>query len=346
MQLSAKNLAELLGGKIEGDPEVVVNKPSRIEEGGAGTISFLGNEKYERYAYQTDASILLVSKDFTPRKSIQPTLIRVDNVYQSIAILLEKFGEPQATSIGISDSAVVDAKATLGVAVSVGPATVIEAGVEIGDHAQIGAQVYLGHNVKIGKHVVLYPGVKIMKDCEIGDHCIIHPNAVIGSDGFGYTPEADGSFKKVIHVGNVVVESDVEIGANAAIDRATIGSTFIRKGAKLDNLVHVGHNVEIGEHCAIAGQVGFAGSAKIGRQVRMGGQVGIAGHISIADGTQIQGQSGVTSTIKKPNTTISGSPAMAYNEFARSFIIFKKLPDLYRRLIRLEKASDSSQDPA
>jgi UDP-3-O-[3-hydroxymyristoyl] glucosamine N-acyltransferase len=348
MQLTAKILAELLGGEIEGNPEVLVSKPSRIEEGGVGTISFLGNEKYEAYAYQTDASILLVSRDFSPRQPIRSTLIRVDNVYQAIAVLLEKFGQQNHTPAVISDSAVIHPDARIGAEVSIGPAAVVEAGVQIGEHSRIGAQVYLGQNVKIGKGVLLYPGVRILKDCELGDNCIIHANTVIGSDGFGFTPQTNGSYRKVPHVGNVVIESDVEIGANSAIDRASIGSTIIRQGVKLDNLVHIAHNVEIGAHSALAGQVGVAGSTKIGKHCRIGGQVGIAGHISIADQTQIQAQSGIASSVKTPGTALFGSPAIAYKDFIRSFIIFKRLPELYRRLTQLEKASghNGSDDSA
>lgn len=344
MQLSAKFLAELLRGEIEGDPNALVSKPSRIEEGGEGTISFLGNDKYEQYAYQTTASILLVSRDFIPRQPIRATLIRVDNVYQSVALLLEKFGQQQAESAEVAPSAVVHEQATIGAGVSIGPAAVVEAGVQVGDGSRIGAQVYLGPNVRIGKEVLLYPGVRIMKDCEIGDRCIIHPNTVIGSDGFGFAPQADGAFKKVIHVGNVVIESDVEIGANCAIDRGSIGSTLIRKGAKLDNLVHIAHNVEVGEHTALAGQVGIAGSAKIGSHCMVGGQVGIAGHIQIADRTQVQAQSGISSNIKTAGTALFGSPALPYRDFIRSFIIFKKLPELYRRLVQLENPSGGAPD--
>lgn len=339
MQLSAKILAELLGGEIEGDPNVLVSRPSRIEEGGEGTISFLGNDKYEQYAYQTDASILLVSKTFKPKKTIRATLIRVDNVYEAIAVLLEKFGQSTEIAGGIADSAIIDPKAKIGTGVNIGPGTVVETGVEIGDGSRIGAQVYLGTNVKIGSDVLLYPGVRILKDCEIGDRCIINPNAVIGSDGFGFAPKADGQYQKIIHVGNVVLESDVEIGANTTIDRATMGSTIIRQGVKLDNLVQIGHNVEVGAHTVIAAQSGIAGSTKIGKNCRIGGQVGIVGHITIADGTQIQAQSGIAQPVKTPGTYLFGTPAIGYKDFIRSFAIFKKLPDLYRRLNQLERAS-------
>lgn len=344
MQLSAKILAEYLGGEIEGDPDVMVSKPSRIEEGGRGTISFLGKDKYEHYAYQTDASILLVSKDFMPKKPIRTTLIRVENVYQSITLLLEKFGQPAEASAGIASSAVIHSEAKIGANVSIGVATVVEAGVKIGAGSQIAAQVYIGPNVTIGKEVILHPGVRIMKDSELGDRCVIHPNTVIGSDGFGFTPDAEGQYQKIIHVGNVLIESDVEIGANTTIDRATMGSTIIRQGVKLDNLVQVGHNAEIGAHTVIAAQSGIAGSTKIGQHCRIGGQVGFAGHITVADRTEIQAQSGVAHNIKAEGTSLFGSPAFRYKDFIRSFIVFKKLPDLYRRIIRLEKASAPSTE--
>lgn len=320
----------------------MVSKPSRIEEGGEGTISFLGKDKYEHYAYETSASILLVSKEFTPRKPVSATLIRVENVYQAIAVLLEKFGQAQEGSTGIAASAVLDPTAEIGPLVSIGPGAVIEAGATIGAGSRIAAQVFVGTNVKIGDGVVLYPGVRIMKDCEIGDRCVIHPNTVIGSDGFGFTPQNDGHYQKIIHVGNVILESDVEIGANTTVDRATMGATIIREGAKLDNLVQIGHNAEIGAHTVIAAQTGIAGSTKIGRHCRIGGQVGFAGHITIADGTQVQAQSGVAQSVKTPGTYLFGTPAFAYREFIRSFIVFKKLPELYRRLTQLERAADGT----
>lgn len=344
MQLSAKILAELLSGEIEGDPHVTVNKPSRIEEGGAGTISFLGNDKYEPYAYRTNASILLVSKDFLPKKAISATLIRVENVYQAVAVLLEKFGQSPTEGGEVAASAYIHDRAKLGENVSVGPGAVVESGVEIGRDTRIGAQVYLGVNVKIGEQVRVYPGVRILKDCEIGDRCIVHANTVIGSDGFGFAPREDGHYQKIIHVGNVILECDVEVGANTTIDRATMGSTILRQGVKLDNLVQVGHNVEIGAHTVIAAQTGIAGSTKIGRHCRIGGQVGIVGHISIADGTQIQAQSGIANTIETPGTSLFGSPAFNYKDFIRSFAVFKKLPELYRRLGQLEKSVTPSSE--
>jgi UDP-3-O-[3-hydroxymyristoyl] glucosamine N-acyltransferase len=237
---------------------------------------------------------------------------------------------------------VVDAAAALAPGVSVGPGAVIEAGAQVGSGSRIGAQVYLGSNVKIGKDVQLYPGVRILKDSQIGDRCIIHSNAVIGSDGFGFAPKEDGHYQKIVHVGRVIIESDVEIGANTTIDRATMGATIIRQGVKIDNLVQIGHNVEVGAHTVIAAQSGIAGSTKIGKHCRIGGQVGIVGHISIADGTQIQAQSGIAQAVKDPGTYLFGTPAIGYKDFIRSFAVFKKLPDLYRRLAKLERTSTPS----
>lgn len=337
MQLSAKELASLLNGRIEGNPEVLVNRPSKIEEGGAGSISFLGNDKYEAYAYTTNASILLVNDDFQPRKAIKATLIRVDNVYKAFAFLLEKFGDRLGPRSGVSAHAMVATDAQIGADVYIGPASIVEEGVSIGEASQIHAQTYIGRNVSIGKQVVIYPGVRIYHDCVIGNHCIIHANTVIGSDGFGFVPQADHTYQKISQIGNVVIEKDVEIGANTVIDRATIGSTIIRSGAKLDNLIQVGHNVEIGENTVIAAQTGIAGSTKIGKNCQIGGQVGFAGHLKIADGTRIQAQSGIGSNVEEPNTALFGYPAFAYRDYIRSYSVFRQLPDLYKRLHQLEK---------
>jgi UDP-3-O-[3-hydroxymyristoyl] glucosamine N-acyltransferase len=337
MQLSAKELASFLGGTVEGDPKVTVSRPSKIEEGGEGTISFLGNLKYEEFAYSTTASILLVREDFTPREQISATLIRVKDVYAAIALLLDQFGKREAVAGTISDNAFIHESVEIGESVSIEAFTSINEGACIDTGTQLMSQVYIGKHAKIGKNVILYPGVKIMDGCEVGDNCIIHSNVVVGSDGFGFAPNKDGSYKKIAHVGNVVIEEDVEIGANTTIDRGTMGSTIIRQGVKLDNLVQVGHNVEIGAHTVIAAQAGIAGSTKIGKHCRIGGQVGFAGHISIADGTQIQAQSGIAGSIKEPNQALFGYPAIGYKDYIRSYAIFKQLPELDKRLHRLEK---------
>lgn len=337
MQLSAKEIAQLLEGNVEGDPNVSVHRPSKIEEGGAGSITFLANPKYEDYAYETTASILLVSKEFVPKHPIQATLIRVENVYTALTFLLEKFGNQANIETGISEYASIHASAEVGADTSIGIFTIVEANAKIGVGCQIAGQVFIGKNVEIGNNVTIHPGAKILYDTKIGDHSIIHANVVLGGDGFGFAPQENGTYKKVPQTGNVVIEQDVEIGAGTTIDRATLGSTIIRAGAKLDNLIQVAHNVEIGENTVIAAQTGIAGSTKIGKNCRIGGQVGFAGHIVIADGTQIQAQSGIASTIKETGTALFGSPAISYNEYVRSYAVFKKLPELYKRLHELEK---------
>lgn len=339
MKIKAKDLAALLNGVVEGDPNVEIDRPSKIEEGTAGSISFLANSKYEPYAYTTKASILLVHNDFQASQTIHATLIRVANVYDSIAFLLEKFGEaanPEHT--GISTKAEVHTNATLPRNISIGAYTVVEAGAQIGEGSNIYPQVYVGKRVRLGKNVTLHPGVRIYHDCIIGDNCILHANVVIGADGFGFIPQSDGSFKKVAQIGNVIIENDVEIGANTTIDRATMGSTLIKRGAKLDNLIMVAHNVEIGENTVIAAQAGIAGSSKIGNNCMIGGQAGIVGHLKIADHTKIQAQSGVTKSIKKTHQAIYGTPALPYSNYLKSYAVFKNLTDLQQRVKDLEKS--------
>ena len=344
MQLSARELAQFLNGIVEGDPEVRVGRPSRIEEGGAGTISFLSNPKYEEYAYTTTASVLLVSRHFEARKPVAATLVRVEDVYSSVAKLLDAFGSNKNEPPTISEQAYIHDSVTLGEQVAVGPFAVIEAGVRVGPGCRIMAQVFVGKGVKLGSNVTLYPGVRILDNCEIGNNCILHANVVIGSDGFGFAPLEDGTYKKIAHVGQVVVEDNVEIGANTTIDRATIGATYIRKGAKLDNLIQIGHNADIGENTVIAAQSGIAGSTKVGKSCRIGGQVGIVGHIEIADGTQVQAQSGIASPIEETNKRFFGSPAIDYNNYIRSYAVFKQLPELYRKIAQLERRINQQQD--
>ena len=343
MQVTAKDLAILLNGTVEGNPDIMVHKPSKIEEGEIGTISFLGNPKYEHYAYTTQSSVLLVSQAFVPTQSIAATLIRVEDVYASVAILLDRFGAVEKKAAIISSRASIHAGATIAEGVTIGDFVVIEQGACIGHASFIYPQVYIGENVKIGKNVILYPGVRVYKDCEIGDNCILHANTVIGSDGFGFAPLEDGSYKKVVQIGNVIIERNVEIGANTAIDRATMGSTIIREGVKLDNLIQIAHNVEVGRNTVIAAQTGIAGSTKLGEQCMIGGQCGFVGHITVADGTKTQAQSGVASTIKEPNKAWFGYPAIPYNDYLRAFTIFKKLPDLAKRVLAIEHKINSKE---
>ena len=338
MKMSAKELAAFLNAKIDGDPNVEVSHPSKIEEAMPGSVSFLGNPKYEPYAYTTKASVLVVAEDFKPQQEIKATLLRVPNVYQSLGTLLSHF-DRNGKPTGISPLASIDPTVVLKDKVAVSAFTIIEKNCKIGIGTVIYGNVSIGHDVEIGDNVTLFPGVKIYPGCTIGNDVIIHANTVIGSDGFGFVME-DGKFKKIPQLGNVVIEDNVDIGSNCSVDRATMGSTIIRKGCKLDNLIQVAHNVEIGENTVIASQVGIAGSAKIGARCMIGGQVGITGHIFIPDGTQIQAQSGVMSASDQPNQKLFGSPAIGYNDYLRAYTIFKNLPDLENRLRKIEKSME------
>ena len=344
MYLKAKELAQLLNGRVEGDPDVEVHGPSKIEEGGVGTISFLGNLKYEPYLYTTTASIVLVNETFTAREPVSATLIRVSDVYAAIALLLERFQPEATTAAGISPDARMHTGVVVGAQVSVGSFTVVESGTEIGDHTSIFPQVYIGKGVKIGSHVTIYPGARIMDGCVIGNRCIIHSNAVIGADGFGFAPQPDGAYKKIAQIGNVVLGDDVEIGANTCIDRATMGSTIIRSGVKLDNLIQVAHNAEIGANTVIAAQAGIAGSTKIGASCMIGGQVGFAGHIVVAEGTQVQAQSGVAHSITEPGQAWFGTPAIKWKAYIRSYGVFKRLPELDKLVGQLAKTLNPKSD--
>jgi len=336
MQATASQIALLLNGRVDGDPDVLVYKPARIEEGIEGSISFLANAKYEQYAYTTGASILLVTRDFQPATPIKPTLIRVDDVYASVAILLDNFGKAPEKVGHISSNASISSSAVVGANCSVGHFSVLEAQVQVGENTEIYSNVTIEKNVIIGKNCVIHPGVRIYRDCVIGDDCILHANVVIGADGFGFAPQEDGTYKKVQQLGNVVIENNVEIGANTTIDRATMGSTILRSGVKLDNLIMIAHNVEIGKNTVIAAQTGIAGSTKIGENCMIGGQVGIVGHIQIANYTKIQAQSGVSAAIREEKTAVYGSPAIPYSDFLKSYVYFKKLPELNEKIKNLE----------
>lgn len=336
MEITAQQLADLLGGTVEGDPSVKASRPGKIESGQEGEICFLGNDRYEEYAYTTSASILMVSKTFVPRRIIKSTLIRVENVYTSLAFLLEKFGAQVKAAPTISKMASIHPSVKLGQNVTIGDFTVIEEGVEIGDETVLMPQVFVGKNAKIGENTLLYPGVKIYRETQIGARCVFHAGVVIGSDGFGFAPQADGTYKKITHTGNVIIEDEVEIGSNTVIDRATIGSTIIRKGVKLDNLIQVAHNVEIGSNTVIAALTGIGGSTKIGKNGRVGGQTGFAGHLQIGDDVQIQGQSGV-SNHQANGAKLYGTPAFDYHSYLRAFSVFKKLPALAKKVQELEK---------
>jgi len=345
MHTSAKELAKLVDGQVEGDPEARIDRFSRIEEAGEGSLSFLADAKYEQYVYGTEASALLVSTDFQPRQAIPTTLIRVSNVRLAIKQLLEHYEGENGAPHGIAETALIHPDAKIGQETTIGALSIVEAGAVIGERCIIYPHVLIGSNARIGNHVRIYPGVRILHHCEIGDNCILHPNAVIGSDGFGFTIQADGeAYEKIPHLGNVILEDNVEVGAGTTIDRATIGATIIRSGVKLDNLIQIGHNVEIGENTAIAAQSGVAGSTKIGRNCMIGGQVGFAGHLSIADGTRIQAQSGIASNVNEPQQALFGYPAILYKDYLRSHTVFKQLPELYKQLHQMEKRLRSLEE--
>ena len=327
MILTVSDIAAHLGGRVIGDPEVKISGMARIEQGKPGQICFLANPKYQHYLQTTKASAVLVSERLLPQTEVGPSLICVEDAYQGIAALLDLYNSLKVQQKrGRSWRARISWRAKLEKKVYVGPFAVISKGCAVGEGTQIHSRVFLGENVRVGKKCTLYPGVCIYAGCTVGDNCVIHAGAVIGSDGFGFAPTADGSYKKIPQIGNVMIEDNVEIGANTVIDRATMNTTLIRKGVKLDNLIQVGHNVDIGENTVIAAQSGIAGSAKIGRNCQIGGQAGITGHITVADGTRVGAQSGVSGATK-PNEVLMGSPAIDYRTYYKAYAIFKNLPN-------------------
>jgi UDP-3-O-[3-hydroxymyristoyl] glucosamine N-acyltransferase len=337
MEFTASTIAGFLKGEIEGDPNTIVNNVAKIEEGFKGALSFLANPKYEHYIYTTKSSIILVNKSFIPSSKVEATLIRVDNAYEAFASLLRLVDQARPRKKGIHPTAVIEPSAKIGSDVYIGAYAYIGENCTIGDNSALYPHVYVGDSTRIGKNCTLNPGVKIYHECILGEGCTIHAGTVIGSDGFGFAPQSETEFMKIPQLGNVVLEDHVEIGANVAIDRATMGSTIIRKGVKLDNLIQIGHNVEVGENTVMAGQTGIAGSSKIGKNCMFGGQVGIAGHIKIADGTKIGAQAGILGDVKNENTTLLGSPAIDPKDFLRSSVLFRKLPDLKTRIDNLER---------
>lgn len=337
MQITVAEISNLLQGEISGDANAILNKVAKIEEGEPGALSFLANPKYEQFVYETQSTAVLVNKTFVPSAPVKTTLIKVDDAYASFTFLLEQFSKVSLLKQGISPQAFIDTTATVAADAYVGHGAVVEAGAVVGNGSKLFPQVYIGDRAKIGKNCILFSGVKIYNDCIIGDNCIVHAGTVIGSDGFGFAPLQDRSYKKIPQIGIVIIENDVEIGANCTIDRATMGSTIIRKGAKLDNLIQIAHNVEIGEHTVIASQSGVAGSTKIGKYCVIGGQVGFAGHITIADGSQFGAQSGVNMNIKNEGGKWFGSPAMELKTALRSSVIVQRLPELEKRIHELEK---------
>ncbi len=338
MEFTAQQIASFLDGEIIGDPNSVVTKLNKIEEGEKNGLSFLSNPKYNHFLYSTKASVVIVNKDFVPEKEFDTTLIKVEDAYGAFATVLQTYEKArQDQKIGISKSAHIDSSAKIGNRVYIGEFVYIGANVVIGDGTRIYPQAYIGDDVTIGFDCFIHPGAKIMHQCVIGNECTLHAGAIIGSDGFGFAPQQNDDFRKVPQIGNVILEDRVDIGANTTIDRATMGSTIIRRGVKLDNLVQIAHNVEIGENTVMASMCGVSGSSKIGKNCMFGGQVGIAGHLTIADGVKLAAMSGVAASILKPNSVEMGAPSFGHKPFLHSYVYFRKLPELASKIKALEK---------
>lgn len=337
MQFSATQIAGILNGTIEGNPEVTVNTLSKIEEGKPGSISFLANPVYTHYIYDTKASIVIVNKDFAATAPVSATLIRVESAAAAFAKLLEMYNQVKLNKTGISKQAYISETATVGENIYAGEFAVVSDNARIGNNVKIYPQVYVGDNVVIGDNTTLFAGVKIYSDTVIGKNCILHSGTVIGSDGFRFEPQNEEGQRKVPQIGNVIIEDDVEIGANCAIDRATLGSTILRKGVKFDNLVHIAHNVEVGENSYLAACNVIAGSTRIGKNCMFSGQVGIVGHLQIADNTIITAQSGISKSITKPGTVNMGSPAFDANKYRKAYIHFRNLDGVVQRIDKLEQ---------
>jgi UDP-3-O-[3-hydroxymyristoyl] glucosamine N-acyltransferase len=341
MEFTATTIAGFLKGEIEGNPDIKVNTIAKIEEGQSGALSFLANPKYEHYLYETKSSIVLVNKSFIPTARVGATLIRVENSYEAFASLLRLVDQARPRKTGIHSSAIIENTAKIGSEVYIGPYVYVGENCVIGDGCSLYPHVYIGDNSKLGFNCTLNPGVTVYHDCILGEGCIVHAGSVIGSDGFGFAPQSDNEYMKIPQLGNVVLEDRVEIGANVTIDRATMGSTIIRNGVKLDNLIQIAHNVEVGENTVMAAQTGISGSTKIGKNCMFGGQVGLAGHLKIANGTKIGAQGGILGDVKEENTAIIGSPAIEVKQFLRSSVIFRKLPEMKSKIDSLEKEVES-----
>jgi len=337
MQFTAQDISLLLSGTVEGDGSVTVDKLSKIEDGTAGSLSFLANPKYEHFLYTTKASAVIVNNDLQLTGPVSATLIRVENAYSAFTVLLEKYNTIKLNKKGIEEPSFIHPTAQIGKDAYIGAFAYIGPNARIGDNCKIYPNVNISDNVTIGNNVTLFSGVTVYFDCVIGDNVIVHSGAVIGSDGFGFAPNPDGTYTKIAQIGNVILEDDVEVGANTVIDRATMGSTVIHKGVKLDNLIQIAHNVEIGANTVIAAQTGVSGSTKIGENVILGGQVGLVGHISIANRTQVQAQSGISRNITEEGKKWAGTPATLYNTNMRSNVVINRLPELEKKINELEK---------
>jgi len=339
MEFTAEQIAQVLNGTVEGNPSQKVNNLSKIEEGKEGTLSFLANPKYEEYIYTTKASLVIVSSSFVPAKALPQacTLIRVENAYESFAKLLGMYNAYKNNKMGVSEKAAIAKSAQIGKDVFVGDFVSVGENVKIGNNVKIYANTSIADNVFIGDNTIIFSGVCIYESSVIGSHCTIHSGVIIGGDGFGFAPNSENNYNKVPQIGNVIIEDHVEIGANTTIDRATLGSTIIRRGVKIDNLIQIAHNVEIGENTVIAAQTGIAGSTKIGKNCMIGGQVGIVGHLTIADEVKIAAQSGIGQSITEKGAVVQGSPAFSIGDYRKSYVLFKNLPELKKKIDNLEK---------
>ena len=331
MNLTVGHIADQINGSVVGDRDIDISNISKIEEGAKGSLTFLANPKYTEFIYTTNASAAIVSSDFEPTEKIELTLIKVKDPYSSFTSILELFDKDLSKRKGISQLTVIDKSSKISESSFIGSFSTVGENSIIGEKCIIENQVFIGNNVKIGNGCLIYPGVKILDDTIIGQNCIIHSSTTIGSDGFGFAPNDDGSYKKIPQTGNVVIGDNVEIGSNSTLDRATLGSTIINNGVKLDNQIQIAHNVEIGENTAIAAQSGVAGSTKIGKNCMIGGQVGIIGHIKIGDNVKIQAQAGVTSNIES-NSRVTGTPAISYMNYNKSYVHFKNLPEIVKKI--------------
>ena len=336
MVFTAGQIADILEGEVQGNPDVAVHKLAKIEEGESGSLTFLANPKYTPFIYNTKASITIVNRDFVPEQKFTTTLIKVEDAYESFSKLLEYYNEVKNNKVGIESPVFKADTATYGENLYLGAFTYLGNHVSLGNNVKIYPNVYIGDNVKIGNDVTVFSGAKIYSETSIGNNCVIHSGAVLGADGFGFAPNQKGEFTRIPQIGNVIIEDNVDVGAGTTIDRATLGSTILRNGVKLDNQIQIAHNVEIGQHTVIAAQTGIAGSTKIGKHCMIGGQVGIVGHIVIGDHVKIQAQSGIGRNVKD-NEILQGSPALNYGDYNKSYVHFKNLPRIINRLDNLEK---------
>lgn len=342
LKFTAKQISDILNGEISGNPDVEVFKLSKIEEGETGSLTFLSNPKYNSWLYSTSASVVIVNRNFELEQEINTTLIRVEDPYMSFSKLLEYYHETKSQKSGLENPHFIDESVQYGEGLYLGAFSYVSKNTKIGNHVKIYPNVFIGENVVIGDHCTLLAGAKVHADSIIGNHCTLHSGSIVGGDGFGFAPDKKGGYSKIPQTGNVIIEDNVDVGSGSTIDRATLGSTIIRYGVKLDNLVHVAHNVEIGKNTVIAAQTGIAGSTKIGEECMIGGQVGIVGHITIGNRVRIQAQSGIGKSIGD-NEVVQGSPSMPYGDFNKSYVHFRNLPKLDNRLTELEKQTEKNK---